>query len=59
MKQAKKWECMTDHANEQLVVKKHNCTFPFEKGTPYIDVLDIPSGQDIDFTGMPPEFFLD
>ena len=59
LKQAKKWQCVTDHAKEQLIVKRHGRTFDFEKSTPYIDILDFEPDQKLDFSDLPLEFFMD
>ena len=54
---AKLWECITDHANEQLVVQKYKRVWPFEHGTPYLNMLDF-TPETLDLTGVPSDFFL-
>ena len=58
LKMAKRWHCQTDHKAEQVIVKKYDRIWPFQNGTPVINVLDYDPDH-IDFTDVPPEFFID
>lgn len=49
---AQKWKCVTDHAEQTLTTKKCNRTYPFKKGTPYIDVLDF-TLESLDLSKVP------
>ena len=55
---AKTWKCITDHAAQELVIQKHNRRFPFEKLTPYLNVLDY-TPETLSLTGVPKCFFMD
>ena len=54
---AKKWQCLTDHGNEQVIVKKYDRVHPFLNGTPYIDILDY-NEENLDLSSVPDGFFV-
>ena len=56
LQMAKKWQCTTRHGKQEIVVEKHNRTFPFEDETPYLNVLDF-TDSTLDLTGVPTCFF--
>ena len=58
LKMAKRWQCITDHAGQQIIVQKYNRTWPFQNGTPVINVLDFEEDK-VDLTDVPPEFFIE
>ena len=57
LKMAKKWDCMTDHGKQELVVQKHKCRIPFENGTPTVNILDFDPGT-VDLSEIPDEMFI-
>ena len=58
LQMAKKWHCMTDHARQEVVVKKYDRVYPFQNGTPYISILDY-SDDTLDLSDVPLAFFPD
>ena len=58
LKMAKKWNCVTDHKKQEIIVKKHNRVWPFQDGTPVINVLDY-DDSNLDLSEVPLEFFID
>jgi len=58
LKMAKRWRCITDHHAQKIVVQKYDRVWPFQNGTPVINVLDFEEDK-LDFTDIPPEFFIE
>ena len=50
---AKNWKCLTDHASECIIVQKFNRIWPFQDGTPYLNVLDYKDPNRVDLSSIP------
>ena len=55
LEMAEQWEAVTNHKKKTLTLERHNVTIPFNKGTPYLDVLDC--GDEPDLGNVPDKFF--
>jgi hypothetical protein len=55
---AKRWRCITDHHAQKIIVQKYDRVWPFQNGTPVINVLDFDEDK-LDLTDIPPEFFIE
>jgi hypothetical protein len=58
LKMAKRWRCITDHHAQKIIVQKYDRVWPFQNGTPVINVLDFEEDK-LDLTDIPPEFFIE